>query len=396
MMPDSRRVLLVSDASNGYDRRVLSGVGHYARFVPQWSFRTSDPRETDLTRSLIESWNPTGVISCVRTIATGFFELLGEKQIPLVQADGVDADLDVPIVHTDGVVIAGMVAAYFAARGVRSFGYVGGAGFQDNRQAEALRCEVEKEGFAFHRFSGEIRTESDPSKTFHRWLGGLPRPTGLLASMDWVGWLAISESIEAGFHVPDDFAVMGISDDKPWCELAPVPLSSVAIAAEKIGYQAASILSQMMAGKAVSRKPVVLPPIGIISRRSTDLIATEDPEMAEALRFVHDHALEGCSVKQLLQQVPMDRRRLERWFRRQLGRSPYEEIQRLRVAHVKRLLAETGEGLEEIASRCGFLSAKFLSETFKRETGMTLLNYRRQFRLAGVGSNETQYQTSGF
>jgi len=385
-MADHRRVLLVSDAAYGYDRRVLSGVGHYARFGKNWAFRTLSPWEMDLIRQLIDTWKPTGVVSCVRSNEDGFFTLMADHRIPVVQADGVDQAVHVPHVYTDGSEIARVVADYFSERGISSFGYVGNSGLQDTRQADAFRIAVEAKGFAFSRFSGEIRSELDPAKTFHRWLEGIPRPAGLLASMDWVAWLVISECTAAGFHVPDDFAVMGITDDRPWCELAPVPLSSVAIAAEKIGYQAASVLDQMMEGKAVSYEPVILPPIGIVSRRSTDIIAAEDPDIAEVLRFIHDHAMEGCSVKALLQAVPMDRRRLERWFRQNLGRSPYEEIQRLRIASVKRLLAETAEGIEEIARRCGFLNAKVLSHTFKRETGITLLKYRRQFRLAGIAS----------
>jgi len=385
-MPDSRRVLLVSDAAYGYDRRVLSGVGHYSRFVQNWAFRALSPWEMELIRNLVNTWKPTGVISCVRSTKNGFFQLMADERIPVVQADGVEEAVYIPQVYTDGTAVAKMVADYLLERGIRSFGYVGSSGLQDNRQSDALHRAAEKNGFTFNRFSGEIRTELDPSEAFHRWLRTIPRPAGLLTSLDWVGWLVISECISAGFHVPDDFAVMGIADDRPWCELAPVPLSSVAIAAEKIGYQAASLLDQMMSGKDVSCQPVLLPPVGIVSRRSTDIIAAEDPEIAEVLRYMHDHAMQGCSVKEILQLVPMDRRRLERWFRQNLGRSPHEEIQRLRIAHVKKVLAETGEGFDEIARRCGFLNAKLLSHTFSRETGMTLLKYRRQFRMAGIES----------
>jgi LacI family transcriptional regulator len=379
-MSAHRRVLLITDASYGYDRRVLSGVGHYSRFVRNWSFRSFAPWELDLVRKLLVTWQPTGVISCVRTSGDGFFELIAEHHLPMVQADGVDKGIDAPCVYTDGVEVARMVADYLANRGIRSFGYVGGTGLKDTRQAAALEARVTGTDFSFARFSGEIRSESDPSKEFHRWLRSRPRPAGLLTATDWVGWHVISEALEAGFHVPDDFAVIGIGDDRPWCELAPVPLSSVAIAAEKIGYQAASMLDRMMSGNMVSTEPVILPPVGIVARRSTDTIAADDPDIAEVLRYMHDHAIEGCSVKELLQRVPMDRRRLERWFRQNLGRSPLAEIQRLRIGHVKRLLAETQEGMEEIAARCGYVNAKLLSRSFRREAGTTLLQYRRQFR----------------
>jgi LacI family transcriptional regulator len=383
-MSEIRRVLLIGDAAYGYNRRVFSGVGHYSRFVRNWSFRTFSPWEIDLIRRLIVNWRPTGAIACMRMLDQQCYNLMTEHQIPVVLADAVDRSVQCPQVYTDGSAVAELFADYLSERGIRSFGYVGGAGLQDARQAEALHAAVADRGFPFACFSGEIRSESDPRKEFHRWLRARPHPTGLLCSLDWVGWHVISECIEAGFHVPDEFAVMGAADDQPWCDLAPVPLSSVAIAAEKIGYQAAAILDRTMAGKPVSNEPVILPPVGVVARRSTDIIAAEDPDIADVLRYMHDHATEGCSIKQLLRAVPMDRRRLERWFRQNLKRSPLEEMHRLRIAHIKKLLAETEESMEEISRRSGFISSKLLSRAFRRETGSTPLQYRRKFRRAGV------------
>jgi len=126
-----------------------------------------------------------------------------------------------------------------------------------------------------------------------------------------------------------------------------------------------------------------IPPIGIVARRSTEVIAAEDPDIAAALRFINDNAAAGCTVKQVLRAVAIDRRRLERWCRQKLGRSPLDEIQRLRMTNVKRLLAETDERVEEIARMAGFVSATVLCRAFHRETGNTVAKYRRQFRRAG-------------
>src|SRR5664279_4270923 len=98
-MSEYRRVLLVCDAAHGYHRSVLAGVGHYSRFVRNWTFRTFAPWELGLIRNLLISWRPTGVISCVGTADSGFFQLMAEHQIPLVQADGVDRQIDVPHVY---------------------------------------------------------------------------------------------------------------------------------------------------------------------------------------------------------------------------------------------------------------------------------------------------------
>jgi LacI family transcriptional regulator len=103
------------------------------------------------------------------------------------------------------------------------------------------------------------------------------------------------------------------------------------------------------------------------------------------LRYMHDHAADGHGVKEILPRFPIDRRKLERWFRRNLGRSPFEEIQRLRIAQVKRLLSQTEESTEEIVRRCGFSSVKTLSRTFCCEVGVTLSTYRKQFKRSSMG-----------
>jgi LacI family transcriptional regulator len=374
--------LLLADASHGYDRRILKGVGRYARFVRGWTFRSYSPWEVDLVLTLLKSWHPTGIISCARILNDGLFGEFHKRNIPVVQADWVDRAVDAPQIYTDGPAISRMVGEYFVGLGLRAFGYIGGNGPEDIRKREVLRLAAEDRGFAFASFSGEIRTENDPSGEFLRWLRLRPRPTGLLTETDWVGWHVTSACTDAGFRVPDDFAIVGTGDDEAWCELAPVPLSSVEIAAEKIGYQAAGILDQSMRGQPAPVEPIRLPPVGIVARRSTDIIAEQDPEMAALLRHMHDYAAEGLSVKQLLHAVPVDRRRMERWFRQNLGRSPLEEIQRLRAAHVQKLLAETDEGMEEIARRSGYVSAKLLGRAFQRHTGITPQQYRRQFRKA--------------
>ena len=231
-------------------------------------------------------------------------------------------------------------------------------------------------------FIGEPRAEvAGGGGRFRDWAVGLPRPSGVLASEDWFAWHAIGECQAAGLRVPDDLAVMGVGDDEPWCGLAPVPLTSVALAPEAVGYRAAALLGRLMRGDRVPPAAVLVPPAGVVPRRSTDVVAADDPDVADALRFIHAHAGRGCGVGDVLRAVAIDRRRLERWCRRHLGRSPLAEIQRVRMAHVKRLLADTDDPLPSVARTAGFATVPALSRAFRRETGGTVAGYRRQFRL---------------
>jgi LacI family transcriptional regulator len=374
------RVLLILDPSVGYDRRVLTGIGHYSRVTPGWDFRNYQPSEMDLIRNLIENWQPTGIISRFKEWDEAFFQRLIRAGTPVVEVDALIPGIPIPQVYTDAGEIVQLFVDHMMQLGLGSFGYLEGASYmQDKWRLEKFQDLSRSRGFKFSSFRGEIRRENDPTLEFDRWLRERPRPAGLLCSSAWIGWHVIASCLNAGFNVPDEFAVMSVNDDQPWSELVSVPMSSVVMAAEKIGYRAASLLDQMMRGVTVSTEPIVLPPVGIIARRSTDVIAAEEPEIAQVLRYIADHAAEGCTMKDVLRAVPADRRRVERWFNKNLGRSPFKEIQRIRVTHVKKLLAETDESMIEIARRTGFATAKLLSRAFHREAGMTLLQYRKQF-----------------
>jgi LacI family transcriptional regulator len=383
--PRELRVLLMVDATQGFDREVLRGVGLYANSVSGWFFRAyGSAKEDHLCEKLIHAWQPTGVISLTRTWSTPL-QLADRFGMAIVQAHELEegsAAVNAPCIVTDARAVAETVADYFLGRGLDSIGHVGSDRAIAHRHSGYLLEAAEKRGMVFSNFFGEPRGDLDPDKKFRRWLSGLPRHTGLLASSDWFAWNAITECLDGGFKVPDDFAFIGTGDDSPWCDLAPVPLSSVALAGEKIGYRAASLLDQMMCGKPVPRQTTEIPPVGIVTRRSSEVIAAEDADIAAALRYIHDHATGGCTVKQVLQTVAIDRRRLERWCRQKLGRSPLDEIQRLRMDNVKRILAQTDERIEEVARRAGFGSATVLCRAFQRETGTTVSTYRRQFKRA--------------
>jgi LacI family transcriptional regulator len=71
---------------------------------------------------------------------------------------------------------------------------------------------------------------------------------------------------------------------------------------------------------------------------------------------------------------------LERRFATLLGRTPKQEIQRVRIGMAKRLLSQTMLLIPEVAVACGFSDTKMLGTAFSREVGMTPSDYRRSTR----------------
>src|SRR4029077_18917384 len=148
----------------------------------------------------------------------------------------------------------------------------------------------------------------------------LPKPVGIFASNDVCGAQLSEVCHEAGLHMPEQVALVGVDNDDLFCELARPSLSSVAIPAERIGYEAAALLDRLLAGARPPRRPLLLPPVRLVARQSSDVVALDDADVAAALRVIRAHAHVPLRVADVLREVPVSRRALERRFRKALHR----------------------------------------------------------------------------
>jgi LacI family transcriptional regulator len=161
--------------------------------------------------------------------------------------------------------------------------------------------------------------------------------------------------------------------------MARPALSSVALDTERIGVEAAGLLDRLMRGRTVP-KVTALPPLGVIARRSSDVIAVGDPRLAAALKHIREHACRGIGVDDVLRAAPLSRSSLERGLRKVLGRSPHDELRRVRLEQARRLLAETDLKLTAVALKSGFRHAQRLCESFREAFGTTPGRYRAKRR----------------
>ena len=182
----------------------------------------------------------------------------------------------------------------------------------------------------------------------------------------------------AGLAVPDEVAVVGVDNDTFLGDLTDPPLSSVAPDTRRTGYEAAALLDRLMSGRERQRgQAIFVEPLGVVTRRSTDVLALGDADVSAAVRFIREHACDGIAVKDVLEQVPLSRRVLEGRFRKLLGRTPHDEIARIRLERVRQLLRETRLPLSDIAARSGFRTAEYLATAFRREFGTSPDAYRK-------------------
>jgi LacI family transcriptional regulator len=294
--------------------------------------------------------------------------------------DRAEDRLRLPMILNDNLAVGRMAAQHLADRGFRHLAYYGvrGERWSELRlQGVESAAKAAKATLAVHPSGGKWEASQERLK---RWILGLPRPLGLVAANDIHGLRALDACRRAGRAVPEEVAVVGADDDAELCELSDPPLSSVTFNPERVGYEAAALLDGLMSRRSRPGRPLLVPPLGVSTRQSTDILAIDDPDVAKAIHYIRRHAFEGITVEDVLREAPLSRRALEHRFRRRLGRTPKEEIQRLRFDQAKNLLASTELPLARISERLGFHQPAYLSAVFKRETGMTPAAYRNRAR----------------
>jgi LacI family transcriptional regulator len=204
---------------------------------------------------------------------------------------------------------------------------------------------------------------------------------GLFACQDICAAFASEVCRTAGLRVPDDVAILGVDDDDLLCELARPPLSSIRVPSERIGYDASAQLDRLLRGAEPPPDPVRLAPLGVTTRRSSDILATTDPDVRAALAFIRSRPHVPIDVSDVVREATVCRRVLERRFRQEIGRSLGAEIRRTRLERAKQLLTDTHYSVEDIAHLSGCHTVKQLWLLFRRHLGQTPREYRATYRL---------------
>jgi LacI family transcriptional regulator len=379
-----KRVALIVGQDIGYCRGVLRGVQAFASTRESWIFRDAAPSLSIV--AAVREWNPAGIIAHLfdRKVADAL-QRLGK---PIVNTTST-LELDLPLVEIDHTAVGDMAAAHFLQSGFRNFGYFGSgtAGFSLVREA-SYRERLARNGFTCSTCRAEYLPRpaasaswSDVDQTVRKWLLALPKPVAIFASND-VPARELAEICRlVGLRVPEDVALLGVDDDQLECGLSFPPLSSIALPAERVGFEAAKVLSDLMSGRKPPSDRIVLPPGSIVVRQSSDIVAVDVPDVAQALRFIRINACRSIGVDDVLEVVAVSRRKLERDFQRVIGRTIFEEIRRTRIEKAMRLLTTTDLAMPAIAEQSGFEGARRLAVVFRQVMGMTPTEHRARFRL---------------
>lgn len=386
-MRDIPKVALLVETSRGFGRDLLRGIARYAQLHGPWSFYIT-PGDFEKTLPRMREWGGTGIIARIPNREVE--QAILEANLPTVALGLTDEQLrpDNPLsklseLSSAATAVASLAAQHFLDRKFRHFAYVGLAdrAWSKRREVEFGK-QLKAHGFAPAVFSpaslpGAPDWEGEQA-AMCQWLAQLPKPLGLFACNDDRGREVLEACRTADLRVPEDVAVLGVDDDEVFCILANPPLSSVALNARTAGYRAAELLDGMMQGRIRKPRRIEVEALGVVTRRSTDIVAVEDQDVAAALQYIHFQQGRNISVESVVQEVAVSRRKLEKQFRETIGRTILEEIQITRLERAKRLLLETTYPISKIADLAGFGTTGYFIQFFQRRVGKTPRRYRME------------------
>ncbi len=361
-----------------HSRATLGGLAAFSRERPGWRFSlVTSPaqwavalREAD---AAIGHITDPALISAIR-----------RRRLSAVNLSSSAHPTGLGSVHSDEATVGRVAADHVRDRGFRHAAAVG----LDGPRFAPIRVAGFQDGFGedpngmpipvWHLDSSAL-PHPDPDPRLVQFLRDLPTPCAVFGVTDWVARHVVLAARRAGRAVPDDLAVLGVDNDTMVCEFCDPPLSSVCQDPERIGREGCRLLARLLDGQPVPDAAVLIPPRGVVFRRSTDVLAVGDPLVSDALRLVRE-ARGRISPSEVFTRIPLSRRMLEIRFKAALGRTLQEEIWRQRTAEIVRLLEETDRTIADIAEATGFATVSYLTTFLKKRTGTTPAARRRTAR----------------
>ena len=366
----------------------VSGIARYAK-EHGWNLMIQDRLgHTPL------AWNGDGILATLRSDPVTFrcIEKLMKRGIPLVDLTVSRPEIKVPRVTSDHREIGRLAARHFAEREFRhiawfssGWGNVHKLRYQGLAEAGAgkpLKWVVADEI--------PVRRQSEWN-SFVAWirdkLAAAEKPLSVLTYDETDAARLLYAAKELGVNVPEELAILSIGNNPLVCENQSVPLSSIDQNLERGGYEAAALLDRLMDSPSRAKRhasgtkhqapgTILVPPKGIVTRRSTDVIAIADPTVRKALQFIGENLAKPIGSPQIAEALGLKRSELDRLFRGHLMRSVGEEIRRQRLVRAKLLLETTDCTISDIARQTGYCTPSHLTNTFKSVLGRAPKDWR--------------------
>jgi len=381
MTRKKRRIAAVFDLKWPYKRHYspFAGLQDYARQHADWIFDIGSYPELQLARG--ERFD--GIIGRITPECAAAAR---KARIPVVNM-WIESPVasKLPGVYPDFHEAGRMAAGHLIGRGFKRLAYFGFAQTVSAvRQHEGVREAVREYGYPVTRHlvsrywderpKDWLRFEDSILKAQGAWEG----PLGVVCMTDELARAVATLCLRHGWAIPEQLAFIGTGNDTLICTAVDPTLSSVAMGYTTCGFEAARLLDHLMQGAKPPSAVTFCPPRELVLRRSSDVFAVSDPKVALALRHMAEHSSGPLAVAGIALAAGVGRKTLERRFQQHIGRTINDELIRIRIAKLKRLLVEGEENVAKLSDVAGFGNLVSMHMLFKRATGMTPRQYRER------------------
>jgi LacI family transcriptional regulator len=376
MPKKQKRVLL---ALGWYDYRLHQGIEKYAQ-EHRWRLYADLARE----KVIPWGWDGDGVLAWLGA-GDDLAEFVQSTKKPTVDFSLRRPQLNFPRVLQDHAHAAQLVADHFMSRGfVHFMFYSDSDNWSYEERGEGFVNALKKAGYEcnwlrWHQ-APDFAADREEWKRKRKWLAAelkrAPKPLGVFAANDQLAIDALESCESLGINVPEQVAIVGAENYLLAPDAMHIPVSSVDTNLETLGYCGAELLDQLMSGKKPPKDPIRIPARGVVVRRSSDYLAIRHSGVARSLRYIWEHSHEPICVKDLVSVAAMSRRGMHKAFLEHIGRTPGQELQRIRIERAKKFLSESSNKIESVAQMCGYQSINSFCIAFKRSTGMSAKRYR--------------------
>ncbi len=382
------RLLIISDFTEAFPSKLLSGIVRYSRRKEQWVICRMPPAYKSLIGipgvvKWAKDWGADAVI--------GQFEqnddvgLFARNGIVCVAQDFKQRFKNIPNITADYIGTGRMAARYYLERGFKHFGFFGfnHVCWSDER-CEGFRKEVESAGIGATVHIYNLQ-DIDHLWYYERdklreWLRSIPKPIGIMACDDNQGNNLVEACHSAGVKIPSEVSVMGVDNDELLCSLGSTALSSIYVDIEDGGYRTAELIEQLVTNPDIRVGDVVLRPIKVVERISTAAFATDDVQIQKAVKFIHQNYQKKISVSDVMEEVALSRRLLERRFKSVTSQTLYQYISDQKIRHFAEMLHDTNDQVVNIALSLGETDTKSISRRFKQIYGCSPVEWREKFQ----------------
>ncbi|MCE7069231.1 DNA-binding transcriptional regulator [Dyadobacter sp. CY327] len=380
------KIILLLDFAEEYSKSLMKGINTYSKEFGPWIFCRMPlfHRETVGIDGILKwalEWKADGIVG---QLYNKDIEKIVQAGIPVIAQDFKERFAEIPNI-TGGYHEAGQLGAdYFLKKGFTNFAFYG---FNDivwsRERAEGFEERLKKRGHEVHYFEHKKARSTElwyykPS-SLSRWLKSLPKPIGLMTCDDNQGQHITEACRQLGIRIPEEVAVLGVDNDEMICDLSDPPLSSIALDAEKGGYDAAKLLDHMIKHGTAHYYDIIVKPVQVITRHSTDIYATNDDHIASSLKYIHQNIDKNLHVDEVVKQVPLSRRALEKRFLEITGYPIYKYIFNLRIEKFTQKLLDTDMSVFEIALDMGLTDSKNIARQFRQAKGCSPSVYRNRY-----------------